>query len=355
MRIRGISGLVAVLGAMVIAPAGAQAAAVGIGVTPDPLEDRAITFTATADTGGANAEVYAKYRVADGNPCALSYAGAVGETIFSGSASGTQKQLTIKDPASYVICSWLQDGIGSTTPLAAAAQPLAVRANVATLAIQAPPFGTTGVDTPITFTGTTEIGRSLYARLKPQGAGPCAQSSAGEPTLGGSFASGEGLAGAFNIPRLAQSEREPGMYTICAWVQESGSDPVAEVAATAPLRILPPRPQPSELNFGKTSFPAVTYGASITKSFAGGTGINFQLNTSATARFTVYRRVGRRYKRVRGSFTYQAKNGYNFFRFSGRVGGRTLKRGRYRMAMSTTNAAGKGIVRRKVFRITRRP
>jgi hypothetical protein len=60
------------------------------------------------------------------------------------------------------------------------------------------------------------------------------------------------------------------------------------------------------------------------------------------------RRKCARYKRVRGSFTHQGAAGQNKFRFSGRIGAKALKPGRYRLVGSAGDA-----VKRVAFRIVR--
>jgi hypothetical protein len=57
---------------------------------------------------------------------------------------------------------------------------------------------------------------------------------------------------------------------------------------------------------------------------------------------------------VRGSFTIAAKAGKNRFKFRGRIGGRKLKPGRYRLNSRATDKAGnRSPIKRKRFRIVR--
>ena len=106
-----------------------------------------------------------------------------------------------------------------------------------------------------------------------------------------------------------------------------------------------------------------------------GTTISYSLSEAATTKFTVARvlpgrvkggkcrresssnRTGRRcklFKRVRGSFTHQGAAGANSLRFNGRVRGRTLRPGRYRLSAAPKDAAGNvGRTARASFRVKR--
>ncbi len=48
----------------------------------------------------------------------------------------------------------------------------------------------------------------------------------------------------------------------------------------------------------------------------------------------------KRYVAVAGSFTHSGKNGANSFKFTGRLGGRKLAPGTYRLTGTPTDAAG---------------
>jgi len=104
-----------------------------------------------------------------------------------------------------------------------------------------------------------------------------------------------------------------------------------------------------------------------------GTRLSFRLSEAGTVRFTVQRRTkGRRvagkcrkarrsnrkkracfrFVKVKRSFSVPAKAGKNRVRFRGRIGGRKLKRGRYRLNARATDVAGnKSALKRKRFRI----
>jgi hypothetical protein len=78
-----------------------------------------------------------------------------------------------------------------------------------------------------------------------------------------------------------------------------------------------------------------------------GTRISYNLSEAASVRFRI---VG-----LRGAFVRQGKPGSNSFRFRGRLRGRRLKPGRYRLRVTATDAAGNSSPVRYVrFRILRR-
>ena len=74
---------------------------------------------------------------------------------------------------------------------------------------------------------------------------------------------------------------------------------------------------------------------------AAGARVSYSLSEAATVRFTVRRCRGRRCKRrVRGSFNHSGQAGQNAIRFSGFMRNRPLKRGRYVLIATPTDAAG---------------
>lgn len=88
-----------------------------------------------------------------------------------------------------------------------------------------------------------------------------------------------------------------------------------------------------------------------------GARISYRASESATVRFSVERRTrrrgGKRYVKVRGTFVHAGEAGKNSFRFTGRVNGRLLPRGMYRLEATAIDRAGnrsRKVVRRG-FRI----
>jgi hypothetical protein len=91
--------------------------------------------------------------------------------------------------------------------------------------------------------------------------------------------------------------------------------------------------------------------------------VSYTLSEAARVRFRVRRCVPRnrglrrcaRYKRFRPGFTHVGRAGRNRFRFTGRVGGRRLRAGRWRLVARPTDAAGnRGHAVHTSFRIVRR-
>ena len=169
----------------------------------------------------------------------------------------------------------------------------------------------------------------------------------------------------------------------------AGGDPLAQFAASYPLATSTPpvTPEPSPtldsiaprfLSFAlsKRAFKAFGSGASVRAARARGTVVTYRLSEAAGVTFRVQRVSGgrrvsgrcvatkranrtkphcKRYRTLRGRFRHTGETGLNKFRFSGRLAGRTLKTGRYRLvAKAKDAAANKSEPERRRFRIIRR-
>jgi hypothetical protein len=130
----------------------------------------------------------------------------------------------------------------------------------------------------------------------------------------------------------------------------------------------------SAYNLSPSAFRAAAAGPSVVARKTGST-VKYTLSEAATVKFTVERKtrgrkVGKkckkkrrsnrsrrpctRYVLVAGSFEHNGKAGANSFRFSGRIGGKALKRGNYRLVAIATDATGnKSAAKRHPFRIVR--
>jgi hypothetical protein len=87
------------------------------------------------------------------------------------------------------------------------------------------------------------------------------------------------------------------------------------------------------------------------RAFRRGTRISYVLDRPASVRFRVQRRVSRRrWRRVKGSFTDAGAAGANSLRFGGRMRGRRLRPGRYRLLATPAG----GVTTRAPFRIVPR-
>jgi virginiamycin B lyase len=136
------------------------------------------------------------------------------------------------------------------------------------------------------------------------------------------------------------------------------------------------KPVLSGLKLTPAAFKAASSGAAVAKRKAGtGTTVSFRLSEAASVTFEVQRKargrkVGGKCKRqtkanrgkpgcplllpVKGSFSWAGKAGANSVGFSGRLGGKALKRGGYRLVAEAKNAGGaKSVAVGKSFTILR--
>jgi hypothetical protein len=158
-------------------------------------------------------------------------------------------------------------------------------------------------------------------------------------------------------------------------------DNFAVPAADAPSSSLSPPPDTTKPTLGSlgmsvTVFRAAKSGPSASaKKKPIGTKVSFSLSEPSTVKFTVERKTrGRkggknckaqtkanrkkkpcvRWVKVKGSFTRAGKAGKNSFKFRGRIGGKALKPGNYRLdAQATDPAKNKSALKRKSFKIVR--
>ena len=135
-------------------------------------------------------------------------------------------------------------------------------------------------------------------------------------------------------------------------------------------------PRGSALRLRPRAFRPTSRGASVAGRRRTGTRVAFHLSEAASVRFRVERRVragrgrGRctskdgsnslyrciRYRRLLGSFSVKGVPGPNRLRFTGRLRGRSLRAGRYRLvAVPTDAAANQGRPFKARFRILKRP
>jgi hypothetical protein len=114
-------------------------------------------------------------------------------------------------------------------------------------------------------------------------------------------------------------------------------------------------PKLRQLTISPSAFTAANSGPALVASVGGR--VFFRLTEPAKTTFTVQRAVkgrkkgkkckagrkkGKRcttYKKVKGSFTHKGTKGLNSFRFMGRLRGKRLKKGRYRLKAVATDAA----------------
>jgi hypothetical protein len=164
-------------------------------------------------------------------------------------------------------------------------------------------------------------------------------------------------------------------------IPAGGSSAVASMTTAPQVEITytpPDTTAPGILSFGfdHRTFRAAAKGGSVATRAPVGTRVSYRLSEPAVVKFTVERAArGRkrgskclaptkkrrklrrctRYVRLRGSFSRQSKTGLNRFRFTGRLRGKKLRPGRYRLVLVATDAAKNGSkAKRAKFRIVRR-
>jgi uncharacterized repeat protein (TIGR01451 family) len=127
------------------------------------------------------------------------------------------------------------------------------------------------------------------------------------------------------------------------------------------VSVAPATPAITQFKLKPKSFAAATKGGSVAAAATTGTVVSYSLNTAATTKFSVLKptpgiKSGKRcVKRPKhppkgakkctryvsiGSFKRAAVAGSNRFRFTGRLKGKTLKRGSYRLQAVATNVSG---------------
>ena len=167
-----------------------------------------------------------------------------------------------------------------------------------------------------------------------------------------------------------------------AWAP-AGPTGAALLAPSQPAAPDKTKPALRGLSFSRTVFKAAGSGSAFTSQKGKkrrsraptGTKVSFRLTEAASVRFTVQRKTsGRRvrskcraktrknakrrkctrWKNVRGSFTVPSKAGRNSFTFRGRIGGRKLRTGSYRLSATAKDPAkNASLPKRKGFRIVR--
>jgi hypothetical protein len=209
----------------------------------------------------------------------------------------------------------------------------------------------------------------------------------------GSFADNHGLYGGDDLNNLASSGRGIGIvsYGPTKLDNFTATDPVFAPASIPPAggpagstgsvdvsgAVDKTKPTLGSLSFSSTTFAAAKSGASTAKKRKAkvGTKVSFNLSEASSVEFTVQRKTtGRRvsrkcktkkksnakkpkctlWKNVTGSFTYSGKAGKNTFTFRGRIGGKSLKAGSYRLnSQATDTAKNTSATKTKAFKIVK--
>jgi hypothetical protein len=176
----------------------------------------------------------------------------------------------------------------------------------------------------------------------------------------------------------------PGVYDVVVNAADAVGNVTTETrqitVAPGAVAQLPPALPPvvallSRLRISPRAFAAAARGPSAAQRRRAGAAVSYLLDAAATVRFTVRRRArGRRvggrcvkparrnrarrrcvrFVSVRGSFDRASVAAANRFRFSGRLRGRKLRPGRYRLVATPRLGTVRGTPRRRGFRIVRR-
>lgn len=182
----------------------------------------------------------------------------------------------------------------------------------------------------------------------------------GAPSLGYEWLRDGASISHANTPALRLSSGDVGHRIACRVTARNSTGSTSATSAT--IRIVDlPHPRLSDLKLSPTRFTAATTGPSILTSGTLGTRVNFTFNEQAKVTFRVQRlRIGRQlnghcrapthpnrkakrcnlYVIVKGGFTWSGKPGPNTFRFTGRINGRRLAPGGYRIAASARDTSG---------------
>jgi hypothetical protein len=113
-------------------------------------------------------------------------------------------------------------------------------------------------------------------------------------------------------------------------------------------------PRVTAATLSRRRFRAASRGRSAASAVAAGTKVRYTLSEPATSGFRVQRRKGRRYVTLQGRFKHAGNMGTNHFKFTGRLRGRKLRPGRYRLVMVAVDAAANKSPRKRLrFQIVR--
>lgn len=113
-------------------------------------------------------------------------------------------------------------------------------------------------------------------------------------------------------------------------------------------------PRLSSLTLSASEFRAAHSGASATSASSEPTGtfIIYSDSQAATAEFVIEKHVGGHFKKL-GGFTHTDTVGTNALRFTGRITGRALPPGSYRLSATAHSPGGSSAVRSAAFQIVR--
>lgn len=203
--------------------------------------------------------VYVKARAPGGAPCAPTADSDTGSTIeqygdwgYGEEVNGDfsfQKVFTWESPGTEVFCIWLaSSGSTITTPIT---QTITFRAPNGTITATVNPITPTPDEkATITVTGSSEAPEKVFAKIRPSGGAPCAQTY--DADTGSSLIDEQEVNGAFT-EQATTTQSTAGTYLICLWLASSPNDtspiagpqPETFTVASPPPPPPPPTPVPS--------------------------------------------------------------------------------------------------------------
>jgi PKD domain len=169
----------------------------------------------------------------------------------------------------------------------------------------------------------------------------------GTPTAGWAFGDGGSAAGA----SVTHSFQRTGSFEVTVTL----TDPVGNAARATRTVVVRDTRAPRFLgaSMSRKRFRVARGRTRI--SARRGSAFRFRLSESARVRIAIQRRKGRRFRRVGRTLARRAKQGANRVKFTGRIGRKALKPGRYRARLTATDPAGNRSKTRTLrFRIVRR-
>lgn len=346
--------------------------------------DATIRRSTISTTAGANA-LYANGTLAIENSVVSGGTDAVvAATGSSGvSANVTARHLTVRTSgtvpgvrASSFVAGWsaqldVRDSIvrGGTVAACAGTGNATASATVSGTNIAATGSWVACPGTPNTGTETVLIPLTLLAGdplFVDEGAGDLRLTAASplvDAGTAGALGVGESTTDRLGLPRLIDGNGDGvARRDIGAFEYQPPAAPDPPPSPDPPGPPLPPAPpvntaapRISSLRISPSTFRAATRGASIAKAKTRPRGgkVTVKLTRAAKAALSVERRTGTRWVKVKGTFSRTLKAGTSSFRFTGRIAGKALKPGRYRLRAVATAAGKPSAVRRASFRIVR--
>jgi len=151
-------------------------------------------------------------------------------------------------------------------------------------------------------------------------------------------------------PELAAG---PQGTAIAIWARSDGAHLIVQAADYGPTP--PPLAVVANLRLSPSTFRAARSDLSVDAAapVQRGTRVSYTLNVGATVRFTVEHKRRGRFERAPGSFARSRPAGDDHFTFTGRIAGRALQPGEYRLVATPTAGDRNGTPARAPFRIVR--